>query len=349
VCAVQVSTTRQERTAAAGAAPKPILRRIPCSEGRITLLVDSQASVNELLDSTKRIVLPDVGPISGVCVSFQELGGAEQISSFRDRQMEKKGSEARNFASGTSPAMTAITVVQARLRVEVAPGFHVRSKTLDQVENVVREAMGGNLRGILAVQLFADANGNVALNGLCTIWVGDIEESQPKFADALKKRLLEGQGATITNNIRTIASRDRPRSWPLRGTLRQAMNTAETTAAIVESFGVGQVRALIINRLLDDGHPVPWEARSGDDPMALSRLGPACPSTSERMDIRGVFTPDESAPSLQTLCAAIRALHESGVVEMYTTEIQGVEVCAISHSLYDCWQSDGAAMSMASD
>jgi len=345
--AVRISTTRMEGQSAAGKHTHT-LRRIPCSDGKILLILRDASSVDTLMSSRARVGLGfELEPLTRIPLIIQLWQSAAMAELNREYRSTIKEAEARSLAASTTPNLSAITKIEAQLSTESTPGARLHQLPLVEVEKALVHALGGIEVGVLAAQLQADANSKVNINGPCTIWVGDIERTDKRLSKALVDRLASGAAASHCDRFEKIKSRGRPRLTPVCEPTTGALAAEEVATIILHSLPEHRQSYLMLRETLTNGQPLPFEGSNGSA-TPLSDLGEHLHSNDGHVDIRCLFPTTgfsmDRLPTVETLCSAVAKLAAEGVVSIYNISLDSTPVLVLRPAVYDDWNAAAAEM-----
>jgi len=340
---LRIATIRQETSQAAGGRSTP--HRLPCSEGRMHLILKDASSVNNLIHAQGMAI--QLRPLPKIPFTCRPWVRSQDLQAAYDSRTARKQQEAKEQASKCVPPRTVLSKIDLKFKVKIRAGANIR-QDVKYVEQCFEHAMGGIKLGIAAVQLSTDTYGQVNPQGRGTIWVCDLDDDRTVCKE-LVERLKCDEAALYTEVLSKIGCRQgRPPLISDCADPEVEELTLTSTRAIIMRYLCDRNASLVIRSKLADGTPLQWRQEVSTPNLPLTALGPALQAGNGLIDIREAFSSGELQPTVNLLWDSIGALVKSQLATMYEEETgAGEEVRVIRLATLDDWivADDGAQMS----
>ena len=184
-----------------------------------------------------------------------------------------------------------------------------RAATTAKFERMVKDALGGAVRGVADVLASSDERGSPHYPGPLTIYVFDESEKEISMSEYIVSRMREGVDGQPDSPLTYLKARRpqgitsslvRPTTGP------KVMEVTEVSAIIVAHLNKNRDRELVMSQYLQDGSQISWDPPVGSGPVPLlSDLRLVMGAAANADTIQHLFQGITSPPQLHVLCQAI--------------------------------------------
>jgi hypothetical protein len=317
----------------------------PCSESKIMLCFANSAMKAAMWDKMPELRLEAVGPCPAVDLVTEPWATTTFSLEVADIRAAGKEKKARNQMAQFQPVPAALFNVSCDVDLKLQEKQRgILSGTVGQIEERLRDALGGINSGILDVQLGMTSTGRPLLHKV-QILVCDACIDDPRRSNALVGSLERGTAIRNEDTFSSIKARGTIKKALLKSD-KNAPLTPERVAVAIAGHLEGDPQAQLAIPAKHSGVALPL---SGGDHSHLevpqSNLGPHVPSP--YLDIRRIFSTSSEQPTIAMLVRAVRDLESAGEIHVYGDEVSGVDILVIHSALHDAWTA-GATMDLGS-